>query len=142
IQPTILAMISDVGIAEKDMDYVWRMGGLMLLITGLGALSAVGRNIVASHVSQKFGMELRGDLYCKIQAFSFDNIDRFERASLVTRMTNDVTQVQNFMNGLMRFFVKAPLLCIGGLIMAVRLNHKLAIVLAVVVPIVAALVVL
>src|SRR4051794_35872650 len=74
MQPTILAMIIDVGIANKDLDYVWRMGGLMLLITALGALSAAARNIVASHVSQKFGMELRGDLFRKIQTFSFDNI--------------------------------------------------------------------
>jgi ATP-binding cassette subfamily B protein len=142
MQPTIMAMIIDVGIANKDMDYVWRMGGLMLLITAFGALSATARNIVASHVSQKFGTELRSDLFRKIQTFSFDNIDRFERASLVTRLTNDVTQVQNFMNGLMRIFVKAPLLCIGSLIMAVRLNPQLSLVLAVVVPLVAALVAL
>jgi ATP-binding cassette subfamily B protein len=142
MQPTILAMIIDVGIADKNMNYVWKMGGLMLLITAFGALSASARNIVASHVSQKFGTELRSDLFRKIQTFSFDNIDRFERASLVTRLTNDVTQVQNFMNGLMRVFVKAPLLCIGSLIMAVRLNPQLSLVLAVVVPLVAALVAL
>lgn len=142
MQPTIMAKIIDVGVEGRDMGYVWKMGGLMLLITALGAIAASTRNIVASHVSQKFGTELRSDLFRKIQTLSFDNIDRFERASLVTRLTNDVTQVQNFMNGLMRIFVKAPLLCIGSLIMAARLNPKLALVLAVVVPLVALLVAL
>ncbi|CAG7616123.1 putative ABC transporter ATP-binding protein [Paenibacillus solanacearum] len=140
--PTILSKIIDVGVAHSRMDYVLRMGGLMLLITAFGAVAACGRNILASRVSQKFGAELRSDMFRKIQSLSFDNIDRFERASLVTRLTNDVTQVQNFMNGLMRIFVKSPLICIGSLIMATRLNSQLAIVLAVVVPIVALLIAL
>ncbi|RKN79164.1 ABC transporter ATP-binding protein [Paenibacillus ginsengarvi] len=140
LQPTIMAHIIDVGIAGQDMGYVLRMGGLMLLITAVGALGASSRNIISSRVSQKFGTELRSDLFRKIQSLSFANIDKFERASLVTRLTNDVTQVQNFTNGLMRIFVKAPLLCIGSLIMAIRLNPHLATVLAIVVPIVALLV--
>ncbi|CAG7652309.1 ABC transporter ATP-binding protein [Paenibacillus allorhizosphaerae] len=140
--PTILSKIIDIGVAHNRMDYVLQMGGLMLIITAFGAVAASGRNILASHVSQKFGAELRSDMFRKIQSLSFDNIDRFERASLVTRLTNDVTQVQNFMNGLMRIFVKAPLICIGSLIMATRLNSQLAAVLAVVVPIVAILIAL
>ncbi|WP_127588677.1 ABC transporter ATP-binding protein [Paenibacillus koleovorans] len=142
MQPTIMAMIIDVGVAEGRMEYVWKMGGIMLLVTAFGAIAASTRNIIASHVSQKFGTELRNDLFRKIQTLSFENIDKFERASLVTRLTNDVTQVQNFMNGLMRIFVKAPILCIGSLVMAGRLNPRLALVLAVVVPIVLMLVAL
>ncbi|MEF3305963.1 ABC transporter ATP-binding protein [Paenibacillus sp. GYB003] len=142
LQPTIMAQIIDVGIAERDMGYVLRMGGLMLLITAVGAIGASSRNIISSRVSQKFGTELRGDLFRGIQSLSFASLDKFERASLVTRLTNDVSQVQNFVNGLMRIFVKAPLLCIGSLIMAARLNPQLAVVLAVVVPVVALLVAL
>ncbi|MGX6445995.1 ABC transporter ATP-binding protein [Neobacillus sp. K501] len=142
LMPTIMAKIIDVGVAGKDLDYVLKMGGLMLLITLFGAISASTRSMMASHVSQSFGAELRVDLFKKIQSLSFKNIDQFERASLVTRLTNDVTQVQNFSNGLMRIFVKAPLLAIGGLIMATRLNLHLAVVLAVVVPIVALFIVL
>lgn len=142
MQPTIMAKIIDIGVAGKRMDYVLKMGGLMLLITGLGAVSASTRNIISSHVSQKFGSELRADLFKKVQSLSFENIDKFDRASLVTRLTNDVTQVQTFVNGLMRIFVKAPLLSIGGLIMATRLNAHLAVVLAVVVPLVAVLIVM
>ena len=117
------------GVAGRDLDYVLKMGGVMLLITAFGAVSASSRSILASNVSQNFGAELRSDLFKKIQTLSFKNIDRFERASLITRLTNDVTQVQVFANGLMRIFVKSPLLAIGGLIMATRLNLHLSVVL-------------
>ncbi|WP_017756687.1 ABC transporter ATP-binding protein [Calidifontibacillus oryziterrae] len=142
LQPTIMAKIIDVGVANRDLDYVLKMGGVMLAITAIGALFAATRNVVSSFVSQSFGTELRSDLFKKIQSLSFQNIDRFDRASLVTRLTNDVTQVQVFVNGLMRIFVKAPLLCIGGIIMAARLNGQLAIILAIIVPIIAILIVL
>ncbi|MBV7505100.1 ABC transporter ATP-binding protein/permease [Bacillus sp. sid0103] len=142
MQPTIMAKIIDEGVANKDIHYVLKMGGLMLLITACGAVAASTRSVVASIVSQNFGTELRSDLFKKIQTLSFKNIDKFDRASLVTRLTNDVTQVQVFVNGLMRIFVKAPLLAIGGLIMATRLNLQLSVVLAVVVPIVALLIII
>jgi ATP-binding cassette, subfamily B, multidrug efflux pump len=140
MQPTIMSKIIDIGVAKKQVNYVAEMGIVMLLVTLLGALGAVGRNILASRVSQNFGAELRKDLFKKIQSFTFENIDRFEGASLVTRLTNDVTQVQNFVNGLMRIFVKAPILCIGSIIMAARLNSRMAIVLVIVVPIVSILI--
>lgn len=136
--PTVMANIIDVGIKNKDKDYILFMGGVMLLITIFGFAAAVARNLISSHVSQSFGTELRADLYRKIQQLSFAAIDKFDRASLVTRLTNDVTQVQNFVNGLMRIFVKAPLLCMGSLIMTVRLNGELALVLVILVPVVGA----
>ncbi|SDM99584.1 ABC transporter ATP-binding protein [Bacillus sp. OK048] len=142
MMPTIMAKIIDVGVVGRDLDYVLKMGGVMLLITLFGAVSASIRSVIASIVSQSFGTELRSDLYKKIQTLSFKNIDRFERASLITRLTNDVTQMQVFANGLMRIFVKSPLLAIGGLIMATRLNLHLSVVLAVVVPIVALFIVI
>ena len=133
--PTIMSQIIDRGVANKQMDYVLDMGSLMLLITALGCVAASFRNMISSTVSQKFGAELRLNLYKKIQNLSFLAIDQFDRASLVTRLTNDVNQVQVLVNGLMRIFIKAPLLCIGSLIMAVRLNGNLAVVFAVVVPV-------
>ncbi|MED3561055.1 ABC transporter ATP-binding protein [Bacillus xiapuensis] len=142
LQPTIMSKIIDIGVAKRDIHYVLKMGGIMLLVTAFGAVSASTRSIVASTVSQNFGAELRSDLFKKIQSLSFKNIDRFDRATLITRLTNDVNQVQIFVNGMMRMFVKAPLLAIGGLIMASRLNLRLAVVLAVVVPIVALLIIL
>ncbi len=142
IQPVMLARIVDEGVARLDLDRVLDFGGIMLLLTGVGAMAATTRNLVSSRVSQRFGMELRADLYRHIQSLPLAGLDKFDRASLVTRITNDVTQVQNFVNGLMRIFVRAPLLCIGSLIMAVRLNPYLASVLAVVVPVVVLLIVL
>jgi len=142
MQPTIMAKIIDEGVVNRDIHYVLKMGGVMLLITAFGAISASTRSVIASIVSQNFGTELRSDLFKKIQTFSFKNLDKFNRASLITRLTNDVTQVQVFVNGLMRVFVKSPLLAIGGLVMATRLNLHLSVVLAVVVPIVALLIIL
>jgi ATP-binding cassette subfamily B protein len=140
MQPTIMSKIVDVGVEGKQMNYILKMGGIMLLITLLGAAAAVSRNIISSNVSQKLGTEMRYDLFKKIQTLSFENIDRFQGASLVTRLTNDVTQVQNFINGLMRIFVKAPLLCVGSLIMASRLNVHLALILVVIIPVVGILI--
>lgn len=140
LQPTIMSKIIDVGVAGRNLSYVLKMGGVMLLITAFGAVAASLRSVLASIVSQNFGSDLRSDLFRKIQSLSFKNIDKFDRASLVTRLTNDVTQVQVFVNGLMRMFVKAPLVGIGALVMAVRLNPPLSVVLVVVVPVVAILI--
>src|SRR5665811_839669 len=109
MQPTIMSKIVDVGVANKNLNYVIQMGVIMLIIAGFGAIAASIRNVISSNVSQKLGTELRSDLFKKIQGFSFENIDKFEGATLVTRLTNDVTQVQNFVNGLMRILVKAPI---------------------------------
>lgn len=142
LQPTIMATIVDVGVVNRDLDYVLEKGALMVGVTLLGAVAATIRSIIASITSQNFGAELRFDLFKKIQILPLKNINRFDRASLITRLTNDVTQVQMFVNGLMRIFVKAPILAIGGLFMATRLNIQLSIVLAIVVPMVALFIVM
>lgn len=136
IQPTIMSKIIDNGVKMGDMDYVLKLGGFMLLMTGLGAICAVTRNIVSSKVSQSFGADLREDLYIKIQSFSFDNIDEFQDASLITRLTNDINQIQHFAHGMMRVFVKAPVLGLGAIVMAFLLNPKMALILLGVVPVV------
>lgn len=140
LQPTIMSKIVDIGVKNKDLDFVLKMSMVMLGVTAIGALGAVSRNILASIVSQRFGTELRSDLFSKVQSLSFENIDKYDGASLVTRLTNDITLVQNFVNGLMRIFVKAPLLCIGSLIMAVRLNAYMAIIFLIVIPIIVLLI--
>ncbi|PJI10073.1 MULTISPECIES: ABC transporter ATP-binding protein [Clostridium] len=140
MQPTIMSQIVDNGVTNKNINYVLTMGGIMLLITAIGAAAASIRNIISSNVSQKFGTELRSDLFKKIQSLSFENIDKFQTSSLVTRLTNDITQVQNFVNGLMRIFFKAPLVGLGSIIMAAKLNFKLSIILFVIVPIVGGLI--
>lgn len=136
IQPTLMSKVIDNGVKQGDMNYVWRIGALMLLMTAIGAVFAISRNIVSSKVSQSFGADLREDLYIKIQSFSFDNVDEFQDSSLITRLTNDVNQMQNFSHGMMRIFVKAPVIGIGATVMAFLLNPKIALILLIIIPLV------
>lgn len=140
LQPTIMARIIDIGVAGRQLEVVLQMGGVMLLVTMAGAVAATIRNVISSQVSQNIGAQLRSELYQAIQRMPFSVLNRLDKASLVTRITNDVTQVQGFANSLMRISLKAPLLCIGGLIMAVSLNAGLSVVLAVAVPLIAMLI--
>ena len=140
MQPTIMARIVDSGVAARDLAVVLRLGLLMLSVAALGAGGATGRNIISSIVSYKFGAQLRTDLFRRITSFSFQELDTFDQASLVTRQTNDVTQVQAFVNGVMRFFAKAPILAAGGLVMALLLEPGLSVVLAIAVPLSAVLI--
>jgi len=137
-----MARIVDSGVAARDIALVIRYGLLMLTVAAIGAAGATGRNIIASIVSYRFGARLRVDLFHRVTSFSFGEMNTFDASSLITRQTNDVTQVQNFVNGVMRFFAKAPILAVGGLVMAVILEPGLSIVLAVAVPIAALLIAL
>ena len=140
MQPTMMARLVDEGVANRDISFVLSRGAIMLVIALGGALAATGRNLVASNTSQRFGADLRFDLYRKTMGLSFSTLDRMETATLVTRLTNDVTQVQNFVNGMMRIFVKAPLLAIGGIVMAILLDRELSRVLQIALPVVGLLV--
>ncbi len=136
IQPTIMSKIIDIGVSNNDLNFVILKGIQMLGITALGAICAVLRNIIASNVSQSFGAELRLDLFKKVNLFSFQNRDKFDTASLITRLTNDVTQIQNFVHGLMRILIKAPVIGIGCIVMVSFLNKRLITILLIIVPIV------
>jgi len=114
----------DNGAVKGDLNYVLNTGLIMLGIVGAGAVFALIRNISASLASQGLGSDLRYDLFAKIQSLSVEDMDRFEGGSLVTRVTNDITQVQNFTNGMMRIFFKAPIMCVGAIIMAATLNFR------------------
>ncbi len=114
-QPALMAKIVDKGIKSGNINNVVNIGIVMFVVVIIGAVCAVIRNNISSYVSQKIGQELRFEVYKKIQNFSFQNIDKFSTASLITRSTNDITQVQNFINGSMRIFIKAPLIFIGAI---------------------------
>ncbi|MCL2508696.1 MAG: ABC transporter ATP-binding protein/permease [Oscillospiraceae bacterium] len=124
LQPKLMSRLVDGGVRGGDMALVVRVGLIMLCVVAAGAMFALTRNISASHASQNFGRDLRNDLFVKIQSLSVDDIDRFEGGSLITRMTNDITQVQNFVNMMMRIFFKAPVICVGALIMVSTLNIR------------------
>jgi ATP-binding cassette subfamily B multidrug efflux pump len=140
LQPTMMAAIVDNGVAGKDVSVILRDGGMMVGIALLGAVGAVMRNILASRTSQTVGRELRGDLYRKVQTLSFENIDRLQTASIITRITNDVTQIQNFINSCMRMLVKAPITCVGAVILLILQTPRQFPVMAVILVIAAGLI--
>ena len=115
LQPTFMSFIVDKGIRSADVPMILRYGLIMLGVALLGALGAVMRNIFASRTSTAVSRELRSDMYENVTKLSLENVDRLEPASIITRITNDVTQVQDFVNSIMRMMVKAPLTCIGAI---------------------------
>lgn len=139
--PTIMAKIINEGIERSSVADVLRYGGWMLLVTCCGAVFAVTRNMLASRVSQRIGADLRYDLFSKIMRFSEHAADRISQGSLITRLTNDVQQITQFVNGLMRIFMKAPVTCIGSIVLATILNPGLSLIMYAVVAIVAACIV-
>ncbi|QAT48839.1 ABC transporter ATP-binding protein [Caproiciproducens sp. NJN-50] len=142
MQPAMMARIIDDGVKNGKFDTVVRFGLLMLLITAFGACFATARNVLASRVSQNMGADLRSDLFGKIMRFSETSADKIQSGSLITRMTNDTSQVTQFVNGLMRIYVKAPITCVGSIVLAVMLSPNLSVILLFVVAIVTALIVI
>lgn len=119
LQPTFMSYIVDYGVEQQNVKQILLYGMIMLIIAAFGALGAVMRNIYATKTSQRIGMEMRRDIYEKVLGLSFENIDRLASASIITRITNDVTQIQNFINGTMRIMLKAPITCIGAVVLIV-----------------------
>ena len=133
--PKFMAQIINNGVANQNVGYIIGMGVLMLVTALLMMLGGVGGAYFGAKASINFGADVRRDVYAKVQTFSFSNIDKFSTASLVTRLTNDITQVQNFVNMLLRMCLRSPGMLIGALIMAIQINAKLAIILAIVMPV-------
>lgn len=134
--PTLMSRVVNEGIENRSLGAVYHWGGIMILVTLSGAVFAVTRSILASRVSQSFGADLRLDLFSAILRFKQSSVDKIDSGSLITRMTNDVTQMTQFINGTMRIFFKAPLTCIGSIILASMLNLRLAVIIYAVVGIV------
>lgn len=133
-----LTEASDIFSAMSNSGYIWQsigVAGLMILTALFMIAGGVGGAYFASKASVYFASDLRADIYRKVQGFSFSNIDKFSTGSLVTRLTNDVTQVQNLINMILRMCMRAPGMLIGGLIMAVALKPELATVLFITIPI-------
>lgn len=119
LQPTFMSYIVDNGVKSQDVSTIFKYGLIMISIALTGAFGAVMRNIYASRTSQQISREIRYDLYEKVQSLSFENIDRLNPSAIITRITNDVTQIQNFVNGIMRIMMKAPVTCVGAIILII-----------------------
>ncbi len=135
LMPKFMGSIIDKGVYTGNISYIIISCLLMILTAVLMMTGGVGGAYFASKASVSFACDLRCDIYKKISKFSFANIDKFSTGSLITRITNDVTQLQMFVNMLMRMCLRSPGMLIGALIMAVALNARLAIILAIAIPV-------
>ena len=134
LMPKLMSMIINNGIADRDTGYIIRIGLCMLAAAMIMAIGGVGGAYFSSKASICFTSDLRRDLFAKVQQFSFKNIDAYSTGSLVTRLTNDVQQVQQLMVMCLRMALRAPGMMIGALIMAFTINSRLAMIILIVIP--------
>lgn len=132
--PKLMANIINIGAANHDVPYIISMGAVMVLTALFMMAGGVGGAYFAAKAAISFSADLRSDTFQKVQQFSFANLDQYSTGSLVTRLTNDVTQVQNLINMALRMMLRAPGMLIGALIMAFMMNAQLALVILVVIP--------
>jgi ATP-binding cassette subfamily B protein len=138
--PNLNADIINNGVAKGDTDYIWRIGALMLGVTLVLGVLAVVSVYFASRASMGVGRDIRGAVFARVQHFSAREMTRFGTPSLITRNTNDVQQVQLFLQIALTILLTAPILAVGGVIMAIRENATLSLTLVVIVPLMAAVI--
>lgn len=137
VLPKLMAGMIDTGVANHDSAFIIRRALEMLGFICIQITGGVFGHFFSIRAAVNFTADLRGALFKKVQSFSFKNIDSFSTGSLVTRLTNDITQIQNFTRMLLIMAMRSPGMLIGGVIMALSINSRLALILAVVVPILA-----
>ena len=133
--PKAMSKIVDIGIANRDIDYVLKAGGVMVLMALASLFFGAMAAWTASIASMGFGRSVRQSLFYRVQDFSFSNIDRFSTSSLITRMTTDITNLQNAFMMVIRTLVRAPIMFISASIMAFSINAELSCIFLVAVPI-------
>ncbi|EAD0634456.1 ABC transporter ATP-binding protein [Listeria monocytogenes] len=140
--PTLMSNIIDKGVVTGDTDYIWSTGMQMLLISFASVILSVIVVYLASRISMGFGKDLRDKIFTKVEDFSLQEFDKVGTSSLITRTTNDVVQIQNVLYMMMRLMVMAPIMLLGGIIMAVGRDAKLSLIFVVVLPLLLLLVVI
>lgn len=134
--PDLMSVIVDQGIAAGNTDLIWRTGGIMLLVALAGIVCSITGNLLASRASTAFGRDLRGTVFAHVEKFAPQEFNNFGTASLITRTTNDVQQMQMLFLMSMRMAMRAPLTAIGGVLMVVRKDPGLALILLAVIPLI------
>ncbi len=134
--PNLMANIVDVGIVNKDIPYIWRTGGLMILVTFGGVVAAFIGVYFASRTATLFGKDIRAALFKHVQKFSLHEFDTVSSSSLITRTTNDTTQVQQVMVIILNIMITAPFTLVAGIILAVNQDAALSWILVVMIPVV------
>lgn len=126
LQPTLMSNIIDIGVAKGDLNYIYKVGLYMIVAAILSCIGGILCSIFASIASMTMAQNLREGLFDKINKLSFKEVDNLKTSTLITRLTNDVTQVQQMVNMTLRAAVRSPLMAIGGIIMASRLSKDLS----------------
>ncbi len=134
--PLIMAKVIDIGVSNKDFEYILSMGGKMILVAGAGYLSAILSNYFSSRTSQEFGANLRESIFTKIQHFTFNQLNKFSQASLITRITKDVDQVTNMFLMCIRMVLRGLTTGVGAVIMAIIINPTLSIIFIIITPLI------
>lgn len=135
-QPKLMSDIIDIGVANGDISYVLNIGFKMIVVAFIGILGGMLCGIFATLASMNMGKNIRQALFDKIQSLSFLEIDKFKTSSLITRLTNDVTQVQNMVMMALRGMVRSPLICLGGIIMSLTISIKLSMIFLIAIPLI------
>ncbi len=137
VLPMLMSVIVSKGIMNEDIPFIIGMGGVMVLVAVFAMVTSIGGAYCSARASTGLGANLRQGLFDKVQQFSFANIDTFSTGSLVTRLTNDITQVQNVTMMGLRMALRAPLMLIGAVFMAISLDPELAMVFLISIPVLA-----
>lgn len=135
--PNLMSDIVDIGVVNGDVNYILKTGERMLLIAFIAMMASIYGSYLASRVSIGFARDLRTKVFTKVESFSLEEFNEIGTASLIVRTTNDITQMQQLAVTLFRMFLRAPLLFVGGIIMAISKNTELALLLVVILPILA-----
>lgn len=138
--PKLMSHIIDKGVVTGDKDYIWRIGGIMLLVAAGGLVCTVLVSFLSAKVSAGFGRNTRKQVFTHVENFSLQEFDKIGTASLITRTTNDITQVQNVLVMMLRMMIWAPFMAIGGIFMAVNQDAELSWVFVGVIPVIALLI--
>ncbi|SHE42489.1 ATP-binding cassette, subfamily B [Seinonella peptonophila] len=133
--PTLMSTIVDTGVAKGDIPFILKTGAIMLLVAILGISCSITAGFFSSKIAGRFGKTMRERLFSHIEHFSLQEFDQMGTATLITRTTNDITQIQQVLMIMLRIMVMAPLMCIGGIIMAVFQDTKLSMVFIVIIPV-------
>lgn len=134
--PLIMAKVIDIGVSNRDFDYILNMGEKMIGVAILGYLSAILSNYFSSKTSQEFGANLRDSIFTKIQHFTFNQLNKFSQASLITRITKDVDQITNMFLMCIRMVLRGLTTGVGAVIMAIIINPTLSIIFIIIAPLI------
>ncbi len=134
--PTLMSDIVDTGIVQGNTNYILKIGGFMLLVAALGTICAILASYFSSKTAMGFGSILRAQVFERVEDYSLSEFEQFGTASLITRTTNDITQLQQVVMVMLRMMLSAPMMAIGGIIMAISLDAKLSLVIVVIMPII------